>query len=206
MMNEMEFVFSLYDLLISFLVSIGFVIIFKIQKAAFPHIYYSASELFLSKSITYKQVVIRMIIIFVYSSLLHMILTPENIVLGVLVGALLITWPAFLHPTEMMWGYHYLTYKEKLIYFLFLLSFIIISPLLAYVGLNVNFEDLINKVIDSWIFGLIILMSGLQEKTANMLSENIRIRSIEVFEDYEDELESEASEEENSFKEPQDDD
>src|SRR5699024_9235871 len=163
MMNEMQFVFSLYDFLISFLVSIGFVIIFKMQKTAFPYIYYSASELFLSKSITYKQVVVRMTIIFVYSSLLHMALTPENIILGVLVGALLITWPAFMHPTEMMWGYQYLTYKEKLIYFLFLLSFIIISPLLAYVGGNFNFEDFINKVLDSWIFGLIILMSGLQE-------------------------------------------
>jgi hypothetical protein len=94
--------FSIIDLIISLILAILFVLMFKFKKRVMPYSYFSSSQLILGNCVTVKMMVMRFCIIFIFGILSFLVIREEPIVLlGVLLGSLLIVWPVLLNPSEI---------------------------------------------------------------------------------------------------------
>lgn len=96
------YVFTITDLMFSFILGLLFIGMFLAQKKFFPTKYFSLTEVILETKVTYMMIIVRIGMIFVYGLVCYGISNSAEIVLlaGVM-GSFLIIWPAILNPSNI---------------------------------------------------------------------------------------------------------
>lgn len=123
--------FSYFDLLIIFIVSILFVLVFRIQRNMFPTNYFANSDLVLNSFVTYRMLSIRYIIIFFFGLASYFLVNnTSTVVVGTFLGSFLIIWPTLLSPFKAYVG----IVKKNDIIFIYLqhLVFVTTSVIVIY--------------------------------------------------------------------------
>lgn len=180
--------YSNLDLLCMFIISLLYVSLFKIQRALTPMKYFSNSEIVMHESVSPMQILIRYVLIGIFSISLSFIFNiQENIIIvGNSLGSFLIIWPALLLPKL---SYETFISKENklLIYFLHII-FIITTGLSTYFSFLLiplfvrDTSEYISNVLctgGSMVFGGII---------KNTLSKKITRNSNKDEEEYDDQI------------------
>jgi hypothetical protein len=154
--------FSFLDLIIAFIISLCFIGLFKVQKKFSPTNYFASSQLIVGSSISWRMVLLRFILVFIFGLLSYLIVRNETIILlGVLLGSFLIIWPTILSPFES-----YASIVKKLDVIIIYLSnflFVITSVIIVYVSVRLFpiVSDYIatNKVDITWDIFLFLIFS-----------------------------------------------
>lgn len=169
---------------------ISFVLMFRLQRKFFSGQYYELSRRVFGRGVTIRMMLIRVIMIFLYSYIFYSITNSENIVIsGVFLGSFLIVWPVLLNPStfDVQEAGQYeknVTNVRPIGWFLLLISyllFIMSSVFIAYTG--VSFGDyIVSKTLESfkswlssawWLLIVAILFSKVSELLENILEKDI---------------------------------
>lgn len=193
--------FSSLDLVFAFIVAIAFVSMFRLQRKFFSKKYFELSRRIFGRGITRRMILLRIVMIFLFSVLAYFLIEDRNtVLLGVLIGSFLIVWPVLLNPSQFDleelgdWGQSKVKMNKK--GWLFLLSsyffFIITSVIIAYLSLNYS-ENILFLSVESfkswalgnfWLIIIAILGYPVSERTENYLERDIRKREEEIMEHY----------------------
>lgn len=183
--------YTLIDLTFMFLIAIGFVLMFRIQRNLFPKKYYELSRRVFGRGITRRMRIIRTILIFAYSILTFYVIKDDTLtILTISLGSFLIVWPAILNPylfdLNEMGGYGeytvYINKKGKVVLYMAYSLFVLSSGALAYIATSFG-EIILRMTIDSfkeWLGGLIftgllfIFFEGGSKRLEDFLDNTIR--------------------------------
>lgn len=90
--------FSLIELLHSFIIAIGFIFLLKLHREIFPKSYFASSNLISDIEVapSLRSVVIRFLLILLYGVILNVFIRADVVILGITLGSFLIVWPIFL--------------------------------------------------------------------------------------------------------------
>ena len=181
---------SYIDLILIFIVAILFVVMFRLQRRFFSKKYYELSRRVFGKGITIRMMLIRLLMIFIFSYIVYWLTESSSIVItGVLLGSFLIVWPVLLNPSTFdvseAGGYEYnIVNVSTKGWFLLLVSyilFIISSGLIAFLSVRFG-EYLLYQTIESfqswlasawWIVLLSIFFAKSSDKVEILMEKDI---------------------------------
>lgn len=193
--------FSILDLVFAFIVAITFVGMFRLQRKFFSKKYFELSRRVFGRGITKRMILLRIVIIFLFSALAYFLIADSNtILLGVLLGSFLIVWPVLLNPSQFDleefgdWGQSKVKMNKKGWFFLLFSYFLFISTSVIVAYLSINYSEnilfLSTESFKSWALGnfwlIIVAILGypVSERTENYLEQDIRKRQEEILEYY----------------------
>lgn len=197
--------YSIVHLITIFIVAILFVVMFRLQRKFFSSIYYSLSRRVFGNGITIRMMLIRTIMVLVYSFIVFVITENEGVtIIGVGLGSFLIVWPVLLNPSSFdlhkAGNYNeivtHVNTRGWFLLFLSYISFVISMMLIALI--SANFGDYIFSAIEesfkAWIGSqlflivLFILTSGTSKFFEKLLEKDIfkREERIENYEEKKD--------------------
>lgn len=186
--------FSYSDLLIILIISLCFVFLFKLQKKVLYPKYFTNSELVTGSNVTYKMLLARFIITFLFGLLTYTIVKNQSVILiGTFLGSFLIVWPVFLNPVQT-YSFPYsdilIQKKDEKIIFIIHFLFIITSVLTVYTAtiltpeiINYTWNNRIELLLN-FLFSLFLItfFTSAESYSSKLLDKKIR-RSNET-EDY----------------------
>lgn len=178
--------YSDLDLFTLFIISLLYVGIFRIQRRLTPLKYFSNADIVIRESVSYFQIIIRYLLIGIFSISLNFLFGINNdvILLGNFLGAFLIIWPTLLTPKYS--DESFISEKnKKLIYFLHLL-FVITTVLATWGSLALYpmfVEDTSDYIIDVLISGGSLVFGDYVKRK---LSKKILINRKEDEKEYDD--------------------
>lgn len=172
---------SYFDLLIIFLIAVCFVALFKLQKKFTPTKYFANSQLIVGESVSWRMILIRFLLVFLFGMLSNTIIKEEVVILlGVILGSFLIIWPTILSPSE---SYMY-TVKKSDIFFIYLSNFLFVITSVSIVFIAIKLFPMIsgyvtdNKADLLWDISIwfIIAIFGFpgKEKVDRLLEKRLR--------------------------------
>lgn len=181
--------YSNLDLLRIFVVGLLYVGIFKIQKNFTPLKYFSNADLVIQESISFWQVIIRYVLIAIFSISLNFLFEiDENIIIaGNILGAFLIVWPTLISPA---FSYDsYISDKNKFLIFIVHIVFVLTTGLATCVSLALipMFVEDFGDYVTNIIFGGGGLVFG--DYVKRKLSTKIRINEKSDNDEYEEIIE-----------------
>lgn len=166
--------FTFIELFYSFIIAIGLIFLFKLQRELSPRTYFSMSDIIygINSIPTRMDIIIRVFIILVYGTSLNFIFQNSNVILfGLTLGSFLIVWPAFLSDQNI----HYSVLDKKLLVYTLLTIFVVLTYLIAKMSLliynviiqifdiyleNYNLEKVILTILDNFIWMVFIMIIG----------------------------------------------
>lgn len=181
--------YSNLDLFIILIIALIFVALFRIQRALTPLKYFSNADLVIESSISRYQILIRCVLIGIFSITIHYLfnISESVIMLGNFFGAFLIVWPVLLSPK-----FSYDTYIPpnliRTIYIIHIL-FIISSILVTWISIKLiplfvsNSYDYINNIL---LPGGSLVFSDYIKK---ILSKKVLINKEQLEEEFNDNVE-----------------
>ncbi len=189
-MEISQSIMSYIDLMLIFIVAILFVVMFRLQRRFFSKKYYELSRRVFGKGITIRMMLIRLLMIFIFSYIVYWLTESSSIVIiGVLLGSFLIVWPILLNPSTFdvsdAGGYEYnIVNVSTKGWFLLLVSyvlFMISSGLIAFLSVRFG-EYLLYQTIESfqswlssawWIVLLSIFFAKSSDKVEILMEKDI---------------------------------
>jgi len=182
--------YSNFDLFIILIISLAFVSIFRIQRALTPLKYFSNADMVIENSISIYQLVIRYILIGIFSITIHFLFDISEIIiiLGNFFGAFLIVWPVLLSPK---FSYEtYMPYNLILEVYIVHILFIVSSLLVTYLSLKLI--PLFASTTTDYISNILIGGGGLvfNDFIKSILSKKIRINVEKAEKEFNDSMEN----------------
>jgi hypothetical protein len=162
------------DLFQSFIIAIFFVILFKLQRELFSHVYFAASDIVFGfeSAPTKKAVLIRLFILLAYGNVLCILIdSHNNIILGMTFGSFLIVWPVFLNEENIdnrVFDKRILL-KSMLVLFVFItylatklsiISHNIGTELLNFYLQDFDLKRLVNLIGDAFLWTIFLTIFG----------------------------------------------
>lgn len=145
--------FSITDLILSFIFGLLFIGMFLAQKKFFPSKYFSLTEVILETKVTYMMIIVRTGMIFVYGLVCYGISSSAEIVLlGGVMGSLLIIWPAILNPSNI-----YIQPRTKLEWIL-VIAVLLIFPISTFLIIvsSMQLYPVVHKPVFVFLRGQVI--------------------------------------------------
>ncbi|PEF81435.1 hypothetical protein [Bacillus toyonensis] len=145
--------FSIADLILSFIFGLLFIGMFLAQKNFFPSKYFSLTEVILETKVTYMMIIVRTAMIFVYGLVCYGISSSAEIVLlGGVMGSLLIIWPAMLNPSNI-----YIQPRTKLEWIL-VIGVLLIFPIATFLIIvsSMQLYPVVHKPVFVFLRGQVI--------------------------------------------------
>lgn len=166
-----------------------FFLLFKAQQKIFPQHYFASSQLVVGVPITYRMILIRIFLTFLFGILTFLVVQKEKVILlGVLFGSFLIVWPALSAPYKV---YAYIETKQipKIIlsHFIFVITSvgIVKAAIISFPYItDVSIEKIKDFPGDAFIW-LIIVLFGYpgQEKINQILDKEANENFVRYEED-----------------------
>lgn len=147
------YVFSITDLIFSFILGLLFIGMFLAQKKFFPSKYFSLTEVILETKVTYMMILVRTGMIFVYGLVCYKISSSAEVVLlGGVIGSFLIIWPAILNPSNI-----YIHPRKKLEWVL-VIGALLIFPIATFliVFSSIQLYPLVHEPVFVFLRGQVI--------------------------------------------------
>ncbi|MFP7416604.1 hypothetical protein [Priestia filamentosa] len=175
--------YSYSDLFISFIISIGFVLIFIAQKRFFFGAYFTFLEIVVDHTVTVRKIIIRILMIFIFAGICKAIVHSEPVILlGVLLGSFLIIWPAIVNTEDIF--FRSLTSGEKSIAFMMYFFFIAASVSIAKMAfsfyplfIDFTIEQAVNYIKENFLIILFAIFGyPAQDGTRRVLDRRISTR------------------------------
>ncbi|MDF9450965.1 hypothetical protein [Bacillus toyonensis] len=145
--------FSITDLILSFIFGLLFIGMFLAQKKFLPSKYFSLTEVILETKVTYMMIIVRTAMIFVYGLVCYGISSSAEIVLlGGVMGSLLIIWPAILNPSNI-----YIQPRTKLEWIL-VIGVLLIFPIATFLIIvsSMQLYPVVHKPVFVFLRGQVI--------------------------------------------------
>ena len=164
--------YSIEELCISFIISIAFIYIFKLQRKLFNQSYWATSDILsdvIDDAPTLKLILIRFLIILSFGISLNFFVLPKIIILGMTLGAFLIVWPVFLNDENIIEELR----DKKLEYRTLLALFVAITYVIAKFSIALfnllnesvhtylqgfSYERIVNLIGDSLLWAIILIL------------------------------------------------
>lgn len=158
--------YSILDLCWALLIGICFIFMFLLQKRIFPQKYFSMSQIVLEGTATWHMLVVRIGLIFLFTTVAQFIFKDSSIVLlGIVIGSFLIVWPVFANPTQIFIDNPKGT--EALLFLVLYLVFIGTSFSIAYFAISFfpevtkfTLQSVKDYVKDNFLPIMIIIFGG----------------------------------------------
>lgn len=181
---------SYLDLLLIFITSLVFVVMFRLQRNLFPTNYFANSQIILDTVVTYRMILVRYIFIFIFGLFSYLITKNAPVILiGTFLGAFLIVWPTILAPSEVY--IDVIKSRDKILIYTMHTMFIITSIIVVYLS-TIFLPLMITNFNENWTSILIdlvkwLVFSGLgisgEKNLGDLLDKRVRKNNEELIDD-----------------------
>jgi len=189
--------YSILDIVLCFILAVGFVIMLRLQRKFFPQKYYELSRRVFGYGITHRMRIIRSLLIFSYGILTSVLLKDDLLTIStIFLGSFLVVWPVLLNPHQFdlneLGEYEDLIVrmntKGRFLLYCSYILFIISSGILAYLATRFGFVmvDLTLNSFKSWAEGslwaflMFIFSENGSKRLEHLLDRDIRKRQQKV--------------------------
>lgn len=178
---------SYLDLLLIFMTSLAFVLLFRLQRNFFPTNYFANSQIILDTVVTYRMILVRYIFIFIFGLISYFITKNTPVILiGTFLGAFLIVWPTILAPSEAY--VDVIKPRDRIFIYAMHTIFIITSIIVVYFStmllplMIANFNENLTSILIELVKWLVFSGLGIsgEKSLSDLLDKRVRKNNEEL--------------------------